>query len=186
MTHGVCPYWVGYLLVSPLRRLLHKPEEIFRPFVSTGMTVLDIGSAMGYFTLPLARIVGPSGKIVSVDVQEKMLQSLQKRARKANISERIITRVCKPTSLCLSDFDGAIDFAVAFAVVHEVPDAQLLFSDIFRSLKPGAKCLIAEPMMEVSANNLEQTLSIAEQIGLRVIAKPKITRCHAAILCKNE
>ncbi len=83
MAHRVCPRWVGYLLISPLRRLLYHPEEILRPFVTIGMAVLDVGSAMGFFKPPLAKIVGPSGKVVSVDVQEKMLQSLQKRALKA-------------------------------------------------------------------------------------------------------
>ncbi len=99
MAHRVCPRWVGYLLINPLRRLLYNPEEILRPFVITGMTVLDVGSAMGFFTLPLAKIVGLSGKLVSVDVQEKMLQSLQRRALKARASDRIITRVYKPNSL---------------------------------------------------------------------------------------
>lgn len=185
MAHRVCPYWIGYLLVSPLRRLIHNPEEIFRPFVTTGMTVLDIGSAMGFFTLPLARMVGPDGKVVCVDVQEKMLKSLQRRALKANVLDRIFTQVCKPTSLGLGGFDGTIDFAVAFAVVHEVPDARSLFAEVFQALKPGARCLIAEPKGHVSAPDFEQTLFAAEQTGLRVVGNPKIPRCHAALLSKD-
>ncbi|MBI4596636.1 MAG: methyltransferase domain-containing protein [Candidatus Tectomicrobia bacterium] len=164
---------------------MHNPEEILRPFVTSGMTVLDIGSAMGFFTLPLAKIVGPSGKVVSVDVQEKMLQSLQRRALKARVLDRIITRVCKPTSLCLDGLDGTIDFALAFAVVHEVHDVSKLFADLFPSLKYGAKCLIAEPKGHVSAHDFELTLSIGEQAGLRVAGKPKITLCHAALLNKD-
>jgi ubiquinone/menaquinone biosynthesis C-methylase UbiE len=185
MAHGVCPYWVGYLLASPLRRLLHNPEEILRPFVTNGMTVLDIGAAMGFFTLPLAGMVGPNGKVVSVDVQEKMLHSLQQRARKANVSDRIIMRVCKPASLGLNDFDGKIDFAMAFAVVHEVPDSRSFFADVLRLLKPGAKCLVEEPRGHVSIDAFEQTLSIAEQTGLRVAGNPKINRCHTALLSKD-
>jgi len=177
---------VGYLLVSPFRRLLHSPEEILRPFVATGMTVLDIGSAMGFFTLPLARMVGPNGKVLAVDIQEKMLQSLQKRAHKAKVSDRIITRVCMPTSLGLGGFDGTFDFAIAFAVVHEVPDVRSFFSDVFQSLKPGARCLIAEPKGHVSAHEFEQSLAAAEQMGFSVAGNPKITRCHAALLCKDH
>jgi len=94
MSHDVCPYWVGYLLISPLRRLFHNPEEILSPFVTTGMTVLDIGAAMGFFTLPLAGMVGPNGKVVSVDVQEKMLRSLQKRALKSKVRWVILSRLC--------------------------------------------------------------------------------------------
>jgi len=122
MAKRVCPYWVGYLLLNPLRRLVHNPDKILAPHVSSGMTVLDIGSAMGFFTLPLARLVGPHGKVISVDVQERMLNILQNRAQKAQLAERIVTRGCEPISLGLADFYGQIDFALAFAVVHEVLD----------------------------------------------------------------
>jgi len=186
MAHGVCPYWVGYLLISPLRRLFHNPKEILRPFVATGMTVLDIGSAMGFFSLPLAEMVGPEGKVVSVDVQEKMLQSLQKRALKSGIADRIITRMCKPASLEISDFTGRIDFAIAFAVVHETPEPRSLFADVFQSLKPGGRCLVAEPRGHVSLDDFKQTLSVAEQAGLRVTSNPGINRCHTALLSKDQ
>ncbi len=77
MAGNVCPHWVGYLLASPLRRLFQNPHKILGPYVEAGMTALDIGCAMGFFSLPLARMVGETGKIVCVDVQEKMLSSLQ-------------------------------------------------------------------------------------------------------------
>lgn len=186
MAHRLCPYWAGYFLINPLRRLLHNPKKILSPFVTTGMTVLDIGSAMGFLTLPLARMVGPSGKVIAVDIQEKMLQSLQRRALKAKLLDRIIIRVCKTTSLGLESFDGTIDFAIAFGVIHEVPDSKSLFANIFQSLKPGAKCLIAEPKCCVSAHDFEETLSTAEQIGLCIISNQNITGCLAALLSKNQ
>jgi 2-polyprenyl-3-methyl-5-hydroxy-6-metoxy-1,4-benzoquinol methylase len=185
MSHDVCPYWVGYLLISPLRRLFHNPEEILSPFVTTGMTVLDIGAAMGFFTLSLAGMVGPNGKVVSVDVQEKMLRSLQKRALKSKVADRIITRVCKPTSLGLNGFEGKIDFAITFAVVHEVPAPRSLFADVFQSLKPGGRCLVAEPKGHVSMGDFKQTVFVAEQAGLCVSGNPRITRCHTALLSKD-
>ena len=50
------------------------------------MTVLEPGPGMGFFTLELARIVGPEGRVVAVDVQPKMVEGLQKRARRAGLS----------------------------------------------------------------------------------------------------
>jgi len=182
MSRFVCPHWMGYVLICPLRRLTQNPEKILAPFVASGMTILEIGPGMGFFTLPLARMVGPNGKILCVDLQKKMIQSLQERALKAGLSDRITTRVCEAASLCVGDFEGKIDFALAFAVVHEVPDAPRLFAEIVRALKPGAKCLIAEPKMHVSAQKFEQNITTALEQGLRLLERPRIRGSHAALM----
>jgi ubiquinone/menaquinone biosynthesis C-methylase UbiE len=69
--HRICPWWIGYILANPLRRLLQKPEEILRPYIKKGMNVLDIGCGMGFFSLPIARMVGDTGKVVCVDFKKK-------------------------------------------------------------------------------------------------------------------
>src|SRR5512141_1199013 len=92
MPHRVCPWWIGYFLASPLRRLVHSPATILRPFVSEGMTVVAPRPAMGFFTMELARLVGRRGRVVAIDVQPKMLLELQRRARKAGLLDRIDTR----------------------------------------------------------------------------------------------
>ena len=56
--HHVCPWWIGYLLASPIRRIFQNPEEILSPFIRFGMAVLEPGPGMGFFTIPLARMVG--------------------------------------------------------------------------------------------------------------------------------
>ena len=100
----VCPWWIGYLLVSPLRRFFHDPDQILEPYVLEGMTVLEIGPGMGYFSLSLARLVGKAGRILCVDVQEKMLQQLKKRAGKANLLERIVIVRASDDSLHLEGY----------------------------------------------------------------------------------
>ena len=65
MSQRVCPWWLGYLLASPLRRLMQDPVKVLAPYVREGMIVLEPGPGMGFFTLELARLVGPSGRIVS-------------------------------------------------------------------------------------------------------------------------
>ena len=79
MADHICPWWMGYLLANPLRRLLEEPEKLIGPFVKEGMTVVDYGCGMGFFTLPMARLVGPGGKVIAVDVQEKMPSSFRCR-----------------------------------------------------------------------------------------------------------
>jgi predicted O-methyltransferase YrrM len=149
------------------------------------MTVLEVGPAMGFFTLPMAAMVGPTGRIICVDVQERMVQALLKRARAAQLADRILPRVCGPTALGLDDFTGAFDFALAFAVVHEMPDPPSFFADLARLLRPGARCLLAEPKGRVRAPAFEATLAAARQAGLGLGGQRMIRRCRAAVLQKE-
>ena len=92
--HRVCPWWIGYLLASPMRRWLGQdPIKILTPYVHEGMNVLEPGPGMGFFTIPLARLVGASGKVIAVDLQPKMIASLKKRAAKVKVLDRIDARV---------------------------------------------------------------------------------------------
>lgn len=182
MPHRVCPHWVGYLLASPIRRLIHKPERILASFVSEGMTTLDVGPGIGFFTLPMARLVGPSGKVVCVDVQEKMIRSLEMRAERAGLGDRIVARVCSSTSLNLGSLAGQIDFALAFAVVHEMPDIPGFFADLAKVLKPAGLCILAEPRGHVPDRDFEASLAAASENGFRIAARPVIYGCHAVVL----
>ena len=186
MAERVCPFWVGYFLASPLRRLIQDPEKILGPYVKQGMTALDVGCAMGFFSIPLARMVGERGRVVCVDLQEKMLRSLRKRAIRAGLADRIVTRPCREDSLGLEEFGERIDFALVFAVIHEVPDAGTFFGEIWKAMKAGSTCLAAEPKWHVSAEEFEITLSIAAEGGFRVVSRPKIVRSHSALLGKVQ
>ena len=182
MSERVCPVWVGYLLASPLRKFAHNPDKILSPYVKEGMTVLDIGSAMGFFSVPMAQMVGPEGKVICVDMQEKMLERLQKRAHKAGIADRIDTRLCDQDTLRLQDVKGTADLAVAFFVVHEVPDHARLFDEIAAALKPNALFLLAEPKGHVKEESFNRSVEEAKQHGFRVVGKPVIRRSRAVTL----
>ena len=85
------------------------------------MTVLEPGPGMGFFTLPMSRMVGSAGRIVAIDIQAKMLESLRRRAMKAGTLERIDTRLAQPGSLGIGDLNDRVDFVLAFFMVHEMP-----------------------------------------------------------------
>ena len=182
MAERLCPVWVGYLLASPVRKLVQNPKKILAPYVEGSMKVLDIGCAMGFFSLPLAQMVGSSGKVICVDLQEKMIKSLEKRALKRKLSSRIETRICHYNSLGIDDLKDEIDFALAFAVVHEIPDVGAFFSQICETLKPAVRFLVAEPQGHVSEKDFEITVSIAEQSGFKVIDSPQISRSRVVLL----
>jgi len=185
MAEKVCPVWVGYLLASPVRRLFENPKKILGPYIKEGMKALDIGCAMGFFSLPLAEMVGSKGRVICLDIQEKMIKSLEKRAQKASLSDRVETRICRVNSLGLDDLKEEIDFALASAVVHEVPDASSFFSEICEVIKPTGRFLVSEPKGHVSKKDFEITISVAERNGFGVIDSPQIGRSRVVLFGKK-
>jgi len=185
MTHKVCPWWLGYWLVCPVRRWWQDPAPIIAPYVGRGMTVLEPGPGMGYFTLELARLVGPSGRVVCVDLQQQMLDRLKRRAAKAGLPDRLDIRLAPAESMGLDDLAGSVDFTLAFAVVHEFPDAKKFFAEVAGASKPGAVVLVAEPFPHVKRDVFEAQLQAAAACGLNLESRPKISRSLAAVLRKS-
>ena len=137
--HSVCPWWIGYLMASPIRRIFNRPSKILAPHVHEGMTVLEPGPGMGFFSLELARLVGPTGRVIAVDIQSRMLDGLRRRAAKAEVLDRLDLRLASPDSLGLADLDGAVDFTLAYAMVHELPGAARFFREVARASKTGER-----------------------------------------------
>jgi len=182
--HRVCPWWLGRILASPLRRLMYDPAKILAAYVREGMTVLEPGPGMGFFTLELARRVGASGRVVAVDIQPRMLDGLKRRAAKAGLLDRLDIRLAQPGSMGLVGLTATVDFALVFAVVHETPSASSFFTEIGQTLKPGAGLLLVEPAGHVKAAQFEAELAEAVRAGLTVAERLPVRRSHAALLKK--
>jgi ubiquinone/menaquinone biosynthesis C-methylase UbiE len=182
MAQFVCPRWLGYFLVSPIRRLLQNPEKILRPFVAPGMTVLEPGCGMGFFTLDLARLVGDEGRVVAVDIQPKMLQGLSRRARRAGLEQRIETRLAGADGLAIGDLAGEVDFTLAYWMVHELPDIERFFVELHESLRPGGKVLLVEPKGHVSSSSFAGQLELAARAGLGVSSRSRSRSSVSAVL----
>jgi len=185
MARHVCPWWLGYFLASPLRRWSQDPVKILGPLIKEGMKTMDVGCGMGFFSLPIARMVGPKGQVICIDLQEKMIKSLKKRAAKAGLTDRLETRVCSSNSLEIDDITGEIDFALTYAVVHEVPDSEALFSQVYQAMKPGSQLLLGEPKGHVTENDFSQTIAAARRCGFEIVDHPEIKRTRAALLNKK-
>ena len=180
----VCPVWVGHLLSSPLRKLFENPFKILSPYIEEGMTVIDVGCAMGFFSLPMARMVGPNGKVICIDMQEKMVSKLYRKAKKKNLSDRIEVRVCSHDSLRTDNLEGVADFVLASAVVHEVPDSSSFFTQLFSSLKEGGELLVIEPSHHVSQKDFSNTVETASSAGFTPVNEFKLRKRLAALLNK--
>ena len=182
MTHRVCPFWVGYLLINPFRKLFERPNTLLGPFVQEGMIVFEPGCGMGFFTLPLARMVGPKGRVIAADIQPKMLSALSRRAQKAGLSDRIELRLIQENGLGVKDMSGKVDVAVALHVVHEVPDQASFFIEIRQSLKQSGKLLFIEPKGHVSQDQFAASVAVAENAGFVSEALPEKTGGRVALL----
>jgi ubiquinone/menaquinone biosynthesis C-methylase UbiE len=174
----VCPWWGGYFIDNPLRRLLHNPEKIVGPYVKPGMTVMDVGCGMGLFSIAMAKMVGPQGRVLAVDLQQKMLDLLRERAEKPGVSDRIQTHRCEADRL---GTDVPIDFVLAFMMVHEVQDARRLLNEIRTILKPGGMLFVAEPRLHVSGRDFAAMVATANDVGFHVTEEPRVRWCRAVV-----
>jgi ubiquinone/menaquinone biosynthesis C-methylase UbiE len=181
----LCPVWLGYFLASPLRRLFENPDRILSPHLASGMLAMDLGCAMGFYSLPMAEMVGAEGHVVCIDLQERMIRSLYRRAKKTGLQSRMELRVCSETDLNVLDLEGSVDFALASAVVHEVPDPGRFFSQVQGTLKPEGELIVIEPGSHVSAARFENTLRTAEERGLKLVESRRMGSRRMALFMNS-
>jgi ubiquinone/menaquinone biosynthesis C-methylase UbiE len=179
----VCPASRSWGLDNIFRTLLQSPKRILRGYINHGDTVLDIGCGPGFFTRAMARMVGENGRVIAIDLQEEMLDKLRGRAEKEGLIRRIRTVKASEESLNLAGQDPAV-FAMAFYVVHEVPDKARLFRELWNALVPGGKLLVVEPTMHVTPEEFQASWHLAETWGFRVIGEPKVLLSRAIVLEK--
>ena len=171
ITH-TCPWWLTWTFDNPLRRWVQDPHTILSPYVHSGMRIADIGCGMGYFTVALADLAGPTGRVQAVDLQPQQLSATQRRCERAGLVDRVRLVQATPDSLKLA---GPLDFILAFAMVHEVADQAGLFRQIYGSCAPKAKVLVCEPKFHVSRAKAEA------QIGLAVVQGFSGAMCEDAV-----
>ncbi|NIA22202.1 MAG: methyltransferase domain-containing protein [Anaerolineaceae bacterium] len=177
MAH-IAPCWSLYLLDHSFRRLFHKAEKLFGASVRPGMTVLDLGCGHGFFTIDMARMVGPEGRVIAVDVQQNNLDIVRRRADRAGLAERVRTVRCAPDEIGV---DEQADFGLAFWVVHETPDVAAFFRQVRACLKDESHLLMAEPIFHVKRAHFEESVRLAESVGWKLCSRPDVRFSKAAL-----
>ncbi|UCG09228.1 MAG: methyltransferase domain-containing protein [Desulfobacterales bacterium] len=179
----VCPWWLAYTFDNPIRKLFHQPQKMLGPYIREGMTVMDVGCGMGFFSIGMAKMAGDNGKVIAVDRQQKMLDIMLKRAKRAGIAERISAHHCEPDKIGILEKVG---FILTFWMVHEVGNQKDFFSQLGSILASGGKILMAEPKMHVCAEDFQKTIAIARATGLRLSGQPAVRFSHSALFEINE
>jgi ubiquinone/menaquinone biosynthesis C-methylase UbiE len=168
----ICPHQMAFFLDNWIRKLFQRPATIVGEYIKEGDTVIDVGCGPGFFTIDMANMVGPGGRVVAVDLQPKMLEHVKKKAIKHGVDKRVHCHLCGQDRIGLTE--GA-DFILAYYMIHETPDPKRFLAELKSLLKPNGRLLVVEPKMHVSKTAFEAMLRYAEQVGLKVdgLAKNK-------------
>lgn len=177
----VCPVWIAYTFDNPIRRLFHEPRRMLREYVKPGARVLDFGCGLGFFSIAMARMVGEDGLVIAADLQQRMLDGLARRARRAGVADRIRLHRAEEDRIGLNT---AVDFALACWVVHETPDVNEFFKELASILKPGGRLFVIEPRTHVSEEELAETIAAAAAAGLREVARPRVALSRAVVFAR--
>ncbi|MCP4401410.1 MAG: class I SAM-dependent methyltransferase [bacterium] len=181
--HRVCPVERAGTLDSSVRRWLHNPEKILKPYIHEGMAVLDIGCGPGAFTIDIAQMVGKSGRVIAADLQEGMLQKLKEKIQGTALEERITLHQCGESSIGVSE---SVDFILVFYMLHEVPSQEDFFRELVSILKPKGQVLIAEPPCIVPKAAFEKSVNTACDAGFTLVERPKVFLSKTMLLKKED
>lgn len=167
----VCPVARAGNLDTRIRRWFQNPRKILAPHVQEGMTVLDVGCGPGFFTLDMAQLVGPKGQVIAADLQAGMLQKLKAKIQGTDLEERITLHQCQVEAIGLAT---RVDFALAFYLIHELPDQEGFFQELSSLLSPGGQVLVVEPPFHVSGKAFAKTIRKARAAGFDQVARPRV------------
>jgi ubiquinone/menaquinone biosynthesis C-methylase UbiE len=129
----------GYIahLEDPGRAVWQKPDEVVASLgLRPGDTACDVGAGPGYFTLRLARAVGPEGRVLAVDVEPRMVETLRDRLVATKLSN--VTPVLSvPEDPLLPA--AACDVVLVVDTYHHFPDGLDYLRRLARTVKPGGR-----------------------------------------------
>ncbi len=162
-------------LVRPEREREESVKESYDQLgIKPGMTVCDLGCGNGFWTLPLARDVSESGRVLAVDIQPEMLVQLRQRAARENIEniEPIRGKVDDPRLPV-----GEVDLVLLVDVYHEFSHPQSMLWSIRRSLKPDGVVALLEyreedpevPIKPLHKMSKRQILREYEANGMKLV-----------------
>lgn len=175
----VCPVEIAGGLDNAVRRFLQNPQKILKPYIRTGMTVLDMGCGPGFFTIEIAKMLNHSGKVIAADLQEGMLEKVRQKISGTELEQSIVLHKCQSETIGIKE---KVDFVLAFYMVHEVPNQDKLFLELKSILKPNGKIFIVEPNFHVTKKSFETMLKRAKSIGFKIAERPKSFLNRAVIL----
>ena len=136
------PEFAANLIDNPIRRRFQPPyETACRHGIQEGMQVLEIGPGNGTYTIGAAQRVGPTGKVIAIDIEPKMIARVQKRTEAEGI-KNIETRMADVYDLPFEE--DSFDLIYMIAVINEIPNIPKALAEFRRVLKPSGTLVTSE------------------------------------------
>ena len=120
-----------------------------------GKRIADIGAGEGFYSLRIARAVGPTGRVTAVDVSEKYLEKLRARIQQDKVTNvDVVVGAVDDPRLPQNTFDAVL----IYNAYHEMTTPEPILKAIFMALKPGGRLVMSEPLHDNvrSATRAEQ------------------------------
>ena len=166
----ICPHQFAFILDNFIRKLVQRPAKILGEYLQEGYTAIDVGCGPGFFSIDMAKMVGPHGKVIAADLQPKMLARVAQKAVKHGVADRLTAHQCEPDRIGI---EQQADFILAYYMVHETPSPRKFFKEMQSVLKPSGKLLVVEPRMHVKQAAFDIMVSDAQANGWQAIDFPK-------------
>jgi ubiquinone/menaquinone biosynthesis C-methylase UbiE len=163
-----CPAWLVPLLENPYVEAVAGAKTILqRAGIRPGMRVLDAGCGPGRLTVPASMIVGPSGQIVAVDIQGRMLQMLRDRVEEKGLTNvELVLAGLGEGRLATNEFD----IALLVTVFGEIPDKVTALREIYQRLRPGGVLSITEVLPDPHYQGLSRVRRLVADSGFHELA----------------
>jgi ubiquinone/menaquinone biosynthesis C-methylase UbiE len=159
-----CPYsqrfWVELPHPSITRERL---EEVLAP--RPGERILEVGPGTGYYTLGVARRLGPEGRLDILDIQQSMLDHTTARTREAGLGNIVVPARADARELPYPD--DAFDAAYLCTTLGEILDVDVALAELRRVLRPGGRLVVGESYLDPHVVRTARLRAGAERAGLR-------------------
>jgi ubiquinone/menaquinone biosynthesis C-methylase UbiE len=177
----VCPMRVAGLLDSKFRRFFHNPSKILKPYIHKNITALDIGCGPGVFSIEIAKLLEGDGKVISVDMQDGMLELIKQKIVGEPFEKNIVLHKCTQNSLNLKE---NVDFVLMFYMVHEVRDKKRLFDEVLPLINENGLIMIVEPAL-MPKKEFNGVADYIKKRGFEEHKKPRIMFSKGIVLRKT-
>ncbi|MEM7539152.1 MAG: methyltransferase domain-containing protein [Chloroflexota bacterium] len=178
------PHQLSTWLDHPVRMSYREPSATLALFgFGAGMSVVDLGCGTATFTCEMARMVGETGVVHAVDIQQPMLQKAQARVKSVGCDNNVQFHCAGVYQLPLPDH--SVDLVVAISTLTEVPDRFRALTEVRRILKPGGRLAISEELLATSFVPASLVRHWVEEAGFRFGALTW-NPIHYSIICFND